>query len=200
MTKLFIPAALATALFAYLLLRPSSLPEAEERAGQEEQSYQAPPTLPLTDELRPQIEACLGEISSDLPLEEALLSRLQAPEPRLNWRVVQADDGRQEYRLRLASEPAPGGGERLHLQIFTVDAEGLPDLIPGEYDDPAAAMASFLEGKTVQSEIESLESRATDGGLLRLERENGKVVELEFRSPGGHLGCAGQPELSCKCL
>lgn len=149
-----------------------------------------------------EIERCLG-VPLNGNLEESLLKLVGSPLKR-SWKVVRVEAGTQEFRLRLSLEPAEDGSQKNQLKIFAVDEEGLPDLMPEEstgiYLEPEKQMENFIAGKRIISEIESLETSSADAPYLRLEKENGALVEVEFQGSGGKLACSGKAELSCRCL
>jgi len=149
-----------------------------------------------------EVERCLGT-SFNGNLEESLLKLVGSPLKR-SWKVVRVEAGGQEYRLRLSLEPTEEGSQKPQLKVFAVDEEGLPDLIPDESTEkdiePEKRMENFIQGKRVISEIESLETSSADAPYLRLEKENGALVEAEFQGTGGRLACSGKTELSCRCL
>lgn len=143
--------------------------------------------------------ACAGRHDADLSsLSEVLLRRMGRPEAENTWRVATVAENGREYRLRIAAE----GNESKApvLKIFSVDREGLPDLLSEEKRDAEAVFASFVRGKTILSRLASREFSAADGSRLRVEKENDVVVELEYThaSSRRHLACSGKN--GCRCL
>lgn len=205
MRKAFLAAALVIlgAAVAFWLLRPSANFPREAA-----QPSVISPTISPARAIQPNaaeviaIKPCLGAAMKEgESLEANLLNRIPSLKPQLQWRVVRAEANGQEFRLRLALEPSEAGGEKLTLKIFSVDAEGLPDLLPDSSGgDPEKKMAEFLEGKRLINTIESVAGSGANGEFLRMEKEDGELVELEFKSDAGRLACAGKAGLRCRCL
>ncbi len=146
------------------------------------------------------IKTCVKSLEPQ-DLEKELFARLDAPEPKLVWKIWHVKgEGEKQYRLRLSNEPSEKGPEALVLKIFAVDAEGLPDLIETELENPLASLSEFLENKQILLQVESMDYVGKNGTTLHLEREDGKAVEIEFLSAKGRLACSGKTELSCHCF
>ncbi len=162
----------------------------------------ATPTSPLV--LPPasldSIKTCVKSLEPQ-ELEKELFARLEAPEPKLVWKIWHVKgEGEKQYRLRLSNEPSEKGPESLVLKIFTVDAEGLPDLIETDLENPLASLSEFLEDKQILFQVESMDYVGKNGTTLHLEREDGKAIEIEFLSSKGRLACSGRSELFCHCF
>jgi hypothetical protein len=156
------------------------------------------PTLTKVSEEN--IKSCLKNV--DLAsLEKELFSRLKDPTPKLVWKIWHLKGSNEkEYRLRLSNEPSERGADALTLKIFEVDREGLPDLINTEVEHPLNTLDSFLEGKRITLQVESMDYTGKNETSLHIEREDGKAVEIEFLAPTGRLACSGKEELSCHCF
>ena len=158
------------------------------------------PPLAIRQESLESVKNCVKSLEPK-DLEQELYSRLQDPEPKIVWKIwhVKAE-GEKQYRIRLSNEPTEKGPEALALKIFEVDREGLPDLKETELENPLGKLSEFLEDKHILFQVESMDYVGKNDSTLHIEREDGRVVEVEFVSKRGRLACSGKTELSCHCF
>ena len=200
MKKLTIAAALifiGAAVFFFTNRAPTPLTPSSPQESPSINNPIAPtpfPTVEKKEEFNLSQCSPLAEPSPTASLQSHLLAKLEPQADQLDWRVIRLESAEGEVRLRLSREEG-----QLELRVFTVDREGLPILRSRiKCRGAEAKMAELARGGRVVSEIESKTSSAD--GYLRVEKENGELVELEYRSPKGRLACAGKEKFACRCL
>jgi hypothetical protein len=156
---------------------------------------------------REEMRRCLHESAADMEGFEALLQN-HAGEPsteRIAWRVLEfVDREGRTLRLRLSRERGQSGGERLFAQLYSVDAEGLPDPLPlppalTRFPDEAR-LQEFLSGVRMEKEVVTTELAFKNGSRLERETEDGKVVRSEFIHPEFMVACSTlQNHPTCHC-
>lgn len=185
--------------FFFFRMDSSSAPDSSAEFLQFSPGKPNPPLAIKTESLD-SVKTCVKSLEPK-DLEQELFSRLENPEPKIVWKIwhVKAE-GDKQYRLRLSNEPSEKGPEALTLKIFDVDKEGLPDLKETELENPLGKLTEFLEDKHVLFQVESMDYVGKNDSTLHIEREDGRVVEVEFVSKKGRLACSGKTELSCHCF
>ena len=106
----------------------------------------------LAEKDQAQIEKCLGSPAKNMEEFKALVETKIRVEKAaiLEWKNTHFTDGEgKKFRLRLEREMSESGKESMRLKLFSVDAEGLPDLIKIPEDqmyNPSEQMVqSFLD-------------------------------------------------------
>jgi hypothetical protein len=161
------------------------------------------PDSEFSAESRRAVLECLGvEAPTWEQMDQALLGRANGPS-HLEWRVASVEENGKETRLRLAPAPTESGQASLRLQLFSVDAEGLPDLQPvrpGQDQNPAVWFEDFLKAKNLLRRAEREEIPLTGNGTYERESENGVVTEAHALLDGKELACGRRSERpGCLC-
>lgn len=183
-------------------------PDAQAVAPLAARAKEVKPGEPLPAEAQAEVERCLGHTVKDMANLRAQFEAAGGEVSRndLEWKVVHfEDEAGKPFRIRLARDPSQSGRERLTIQLFSVDEEGLPDPVAIATQDKQnptmETLAKFTKEKKVTKDIEARSVLFANGLKLATEIEDGTPKKLELTGQGFQLACdAVIAAPACHCI